>query len=344
MKKTVIIAAVAALMATSAAAQTVLRYADYGGNRGTRAEFVTKYLNEIEERSEGRIKIERHWAQSLLPAKEILDGIKNGVASMGTVTAGYTLEDLFAYRVGDLPINNPHEVAGSLALYELATEHETLKQEFDEQGVVYLINYSVGPIQMICTGEPMEHVDDFKGKKIRATADYGEIYGKFGAIHVPLSLPQAYQALDTGLIDCSQAYGYVIESYKLHEVSDSVTVIDGATIQSNAMFMSKREFDMLEPQDQEMIVSLGKEYTRELSKAMRERNQTVIKMLGNEGFEGRALKVVEFADEDRSKLEDAGQSFIDAYIAEGEKRGVDAKTLVEDYKALLKKYRAEVNG
>lgn len=344
MNKTLTLAALAAFMATSASAQTVLRYADYGGNRGIRAEFVSAYLDEVEQRSEGRIKIERHWGQSLLSAKEILDGIKNGVTSIGTVTAGYTPEDMFAYRVGDLPIDNPNEIAGSMAMYELATENEVLKQEFEEQGVVYLLNYSVGPIQMICTGEPMEHVEEFKGKKVRATADYGAIYGTFEAIHVPLALPEAYQGLDTGLIDCSQAYGYVIESYKLHEVADSVTVIDGATIQSNAMFMSQREFDTLDPQDQEMMISLGKEYTLKLAEAMRERNQTVIGLLGGEGFDGKVLKVVRFTDEDRAKLSEAGQPFIDEYIAEGDKRGIDTKALVEDYKSLLAKHLADVQG
>ncbi|MGR3425123.1 MAG: C4-dicarboxylate TRAP transporter substrate-binding protein [Sagittula sp.] len=345
MKTRLTLAALAlAIAPVAAGAQTVLRYADYGGNRGIRAEFVTKFLDEVEARSEGRIKIERHWAQALLPAKEILDGIKNGVTSLGTVTAGYTPEDMFVYRVGDLPISNPNEIAGSLALYELATTHEAMQQEFDEQGVVYLLNYSVGPIQMVCSGEPMEHVEDFAGRKVRATADYGEIYGKFGAIHVPLSLPQAYQALDTGLIDCSQAYGYVIESYKLHEVADSLTVIDGATIQSNAMFMSRRDFDAMDPKDQEMIIALGKQYTEDLAKAMRARNQEVIAQLGGEGFDGKVLKVATFTDEDRAKLDEAGQSFIDDYIAEGEKRGLDARALVEDYKALLAKYLAEVAG
>jgi len=344
MTKVLMFAAVTAVMATSATAQNVLRFADYGGNRGIRAEFVTKYLDEVETRSEGRIKIERHWAQSLLSAKEILDGIKNGVASIGTVTAGFTPEDLFAYRVGDLPIESPNEVAGSMALYDLATQNETLKQEFEEQGVVYLLNYSVGPIQMVCSGEPMEHVEDFEGKKVRATADYGQIYGKFGAIHVPLALPEAYQALDSGLIDCSQAYGYVIESYKLHEVADSITVIDGATIQSNAMFISQREFDSLDPKDQEMMVSLGKEYTRKLAEAMRERNQHVIDMLGGEGFDGKVLKVSRFTDEDRAKLSEAGQPFIEEYIAEGEKRGVDAHALVEEYKRLLASYLSEVQN
>ena len=327
-----------------AAAQTTLRYADYSANRGMRAEAVMEFLAEVEKRSEGRIKIEQHWAQALLPAAEILDGVINGVASMGTISAVYTPDDVFAYSVGDLPITTPHEVAGSMAMYELATTHPALVSEFEDLGVVYLMNFSVGPIQMVCKGEAPATIEGFKGKKIRATGDYGDIYGSFGAVNVPLKLPEAYSGLDTGLIDCSQAYGYVVESYKLQEVADSFVVIDGATIQSNAMVISRREFDALTPEDQKMLVELGKEYTRKGAEAMRDRNLGVIKAFEGDGLNGRKLQVVRFTDDDRAKLEAAGKPFIDAYIAKGPQQGVDAAKLVEDYKALLAKHLAEVSG
>ncbi len=342
--KTCLLATTFLLLPGLAAAQTTLRYADYSANRGIRAEAVIEFLAEIEKRSEGRIKIEQHWAQALLPAAEILDGVINGVASLGTVSAVYTPDDVFAYSVGDLPITNPHEVAGSMAMYELATTHPALVAEFDELGVVFLMNYSVGPIQMVCKGEPPTTVEEFKGKKIRATSNYGKVYGTFGAINVPLALPEAYSGLDTGMIDCSQAYGYVVESYKLQEVADSFVVIDGATIQSNAMVMSRRVFDALTPEDQKMLVDLGKDYTRKGAEAMRARNLSVIEQLGGEGLGGHKLQIVRFTDDDRAKLEAAGQPFIDDYIAQGAKRGLDAAALVEDYKALLAKHLAEIGG
>jgi len=337
-------AALAVAVAAPAMAQTVLRYADYGGNRGIRADYVTAYLDEIEKRSEGRIKIERHWAQALLPATRMLDGVRNGVADIGTITAGYSPRDqLFAYGVGDLPVRNPNEVAGAEALYELTTTNPVLQDEMDRLGLVYLMNYSVGPIQMVCKGEPLAHVEDFDGKKVRATSDYGEIYGEFGATAVVIPLPKAYQGLDTGMIDCSQAYGYIVESYKLYEVADSFTAINGATIQSNGMFMNKRSFEALDPKDQKMIVELGREYNRKTAEAMRARNQEVIAQLP-EGFEGKKMPVHAFSEEDLAKLDEASQPIIDAWIEDAKKMGVDGAALVKDYKDLLAKHMADVKG
>lgn len=337
-------AALAAALAAPAMAQTVLRYADYGGNRGVRAEAVTAYLDEIEKRSEGRIQIERHWAQALLPATKMLEGVRNGVADIGTVTAGYSPRDeLFAYGVGDLPVRNPNEVAGAQALYELTTTNPVLKDEMDRLGLVYLMNYSVGPIQMVCKGAPLEHVADFEGKKVRATSDYGEIYGKFGATAVVISLPKAYQALDTGMIDCSQAYGYIVESYKLYEVGQSFTAINGATIQSNGMFMNKRSFEALDPKDQATIIELGKQFNTSTAEAMHARNQEVIAQLP-EGFEGKKMDVYTFSDEDLAKLDEASQPIIDAWIADAAKMGIDGAALVKTYTGLLARRLAEQGG
>lgn len=342
MKKLTMMAAALLAVPTFAAAQTTLRYADYSANRGIRAEGVIAFFNEVEQRSEGRIKFEQHWGQALLPSAEILDGVINGVANIGTVSAVYSPDDMYAYSVGDLPITNPHEVAGSLAMYELATTHPALVQEFEDLGVKYLMNYSVGSIQMVCKGAAPATIDEFRGKKVRATSDYGKIYASFGAIYVPLSLPESYQGLDSGMIDCSQAYGYVVESYKLQEVADSFIVIDGPTIQSNAMFISQRDFDALTPEDQTMLVELGREYTRKGAEAMRARNLQIVDLLGGEGVGGHKMNIVRFTDEDRAKLEAAGKPFVDAYVARGAQRGIDAAQLVEDYKALLAKHLAEV--
>lgn len=317
-----------------AAAQTTLRYADYSPNRGIRAEMVEDFLTQIETESDGRIKIERYWAQSLLSGTKILEGVRNGVASIGTVTADYTPNDLFAYRVGDLPVRNPHEVAGALALYDLATTNPVLQAEFDRLGVVYIANYSVGPIQMVCNKAELASADDFAGKKVRAVGNWSQIYAALGAIPAQVPLSEAYQALASGMIDCSQAYGYTTESYKLYEVATSFTVIDGGTIQANGMVFNKREFQALDPRDQEMIRRLGRELTEEVAAATRARNQDVIARLAT-GIDGHVLAVHRFDEADLARIDEVSQPFFDAFVKDAAARSIDGAALLAGYRAAL---------
>lgn len=319
---------------TAAAAQTTLRYADYSPNRGIRAEMVEDFLTRIETGSDGRIRIERYWAQSLLAGTKILEGVRNGVASIGTVTADYTPNELFAYRVGDLPVRNPHEVAGALALYDLATTNPVLQAEFDRLGVVYIGNYSVGPIQMVCNKTDLVSVDDFAGKKVRAVGDWSQIFAALGAIPAQVPLSEAYQALGSGMVDCSQAYGYTTESYKLYEVGTSFTVIDGGTIQANGIFFNKREFQALDPRDQEMIRRLGREMTEKVAAATRARNQDVIARL-EKGIDGHVLKVHHFDEADLARIDEASQPFFDAFSKDAAARGIDGADLLAAYRAQI---------
>lgn len=331
-----------AMIATTAApalGQTVLRYADYGPNRGTRAAEVEKFLQDVEARTEGRVRLEPHWGGALLGATKMLDGLSSGVTSLGVVTAAYFPTQLFGYRVGDLPIRNSHEVAGALALYDLASTNEQLKAEFDRANVVFVANFSVGPVQLICKGAPVRTLDDLKGRKVRYVADYGKIFAEFGAVPVALPFSEAYQGLDTGLIDCSQTYGYTTRSYRLHEVGDHFLVLDWGTIQSNAIFMNKDAFEGLSAEDQRHLLAAGRALTESNARAIREENQAVIRQLP-EGIDGHKVSVSWLSDADRARLDEVGSSdaFAKAWIEESGKYGLDGAAILTEYQALLEKH------
>lgn len=322
------------LGAGTAGAQTVMRFADYGPNRGTRAETVQWLFSEIEARTEGRITIDQHWGGALLGAKNGFDGLKSGVADIVTVTAVYAPQDLFAYRVGDLPITSENEVAQTLALYELATTNEAMQEQFDRVGVVYLANYTVGPIQMVCNGADIRSFDDLKGKKVRYTAEYGKIFEDMGVTTISLPTPEIYQALSTGLVDCAQTYAYTTLSYKLIEVADQFLVFDLGTLGSNGIFMNRRSFERLDPADQETVLAAGREMTERNAQAVRDANQEAIAAFP-QGIDGKSLTVVEISDEDRARIEAASQPYIDAWIAESADFGFDGQAVVDAYKTLI---------
>lgn len=341
-------AAMAWAMITTAAApalgQTVLRYADYGPNRGTRAAEVEKFLQDVETRTEGRVRLEPHWGGALLGATKMLDGLSTGVTAFGVITAAYFPTQLYGYRVGDLPLRNSHEVAGALALYELASTNEQLKAEFDRANVVYIANFSVGPVQLICKGEPVETLDDLKGRKVRYVADYGKIFAEFGAVPVALPFPEAYQGLDTGLIDCSQTYGYTTRSYRLHEVGDHFLVLDWGTIQGNAIFMNKGAFEALSEEDRQHLLDAGRAMTESNARAIRAENQAVIRQLPD-GIDGHKVTVSRLSEADLARLDEVGSSdaFAKAWIEESRKYDLDGAAILAEYKALLDKYGKTVD-
>jgi TRAP-type transport system periplasmic protein len=132
---------------------------------------------------------------------------------------------LHLYEVGDLPIGSPDAWVAMRAIYEVASENEALVEEFAQHDAVYLLQFNTGPVQLICR-EPIETVEDFRGRRIRAVGPYIEAFQALGAEIVSFPQIEVYQALDSGLVDCNQVYWSNVTAYRLHEVADYLVQLD----------------------------------------------------------------------------------------------------------------------
>lgn len=327
-------AAAAVTVASPSAAQTVLRFADYSANRGTRAEVQVWFADELAKRTDGRLKIEFHWGGALVGATNMLDGVSSGVATMGAVTAAYFPQQLYGYGVGDLTLRVPDEYISAMALYDLATTDPQITAEFDRANVVMIANYTTGQVQLICKGEPLTSLDELAGKKVRYIGDYGKLFSAFGATTIAVPLPEVYQALDTGLVDCSVTYGYTILSYKLEEVADSLLEIGWGAVQANGILMNKQQFEALDPQDREILVELGKEFTDRMAKAIQASNRDIIDRLPD-GIDGHKVVVNKLSDADLARLDSEGQKIMAVWAENAEQYGIDGAALAARYQELM---------
>lgn len=328
------LSAAAVLTVSEAVAQTVLRFADYSANRGTRAQEQMWFAEELEKRTEGRLKVEFHWGGALVGATNMLDGIGSGVASMGAVTAAYFPQQLYSYGVGDLTLRVPDEYVSSMALYDLVKTDPQINAEFERANVVFIANYTTGQVQLICKGEPLTSLDGLKGKKVRYIGDYGKLFSAFGATTVAVPLPEVYQALDTGLVDCSVTYGYTILSYKLEEVADNLLEIGWGAVQANGILMNRQQFDALDPKDQEILIALGEEFTDRMAKAIRAANREVLDKLP-EGVNGHQIAVNKLPEADLARLDAEGDALVAGWIENARKYNLDGAALVQRYRELM---------
>ena len=92
----VLAAGMAALLAATAAEAKdyVLRYSDIGPPRGPRAEALMWWADELDKRTNGQVKINFFWSQSLVKGKETLKAVGSGLAETGTILGGYTTAGL----------------------------------------------------------------------------------------------------------------------------------------------------------------------------------------------------------------------------------------------------------
>lgn len=336
MKCLAVVGALAAL-STTASAQTVLRYADQGPNRGIRAENMAWFAEELEKRTDGRVTIEFHWAGSLLGGADIVEGVSNGVADMGTAIGVYSPQDLYAYRVGDLPIPAPDDWSSARALLELARTDSAVKQEFDDLGLTLVTNYMTGPNQLVCNDSGIESIEDIEGVTFRSVGVVGQALADLGGVAVQLPLTEAYQGLDNGLTTCSMVYGYTIKSYKLYEVANELVKINFGTLLGSGMVINKDSLARLEEQDRQTLLDLGVDFIDRYAQDLMAANEEVELELV-EGIEGNEFTVIEMNDADYAAMEVAGRPHVESWI---EGADFDGRALLDRYQQLIEKYDQE---
>jgi len=326
---------------SQASAELVLRYAEGSPNRGTRAEALQYFADEVKRLSDGDMSVDIHWAGALIKFSAIMDGVVSGAADMGTVLSAYNPKKLSSLSIGDIPLATSDPWVGMRAMYELETTEEQLKAALAEQGLVYVSNYTSTGVQFECTeGNEISTVDDIAGKRMRASATYGSVLNDLGANMVNMTYGDVYQALDSGLVDCLGSYFYTMRAYKTYEVVSTVTRVDWGQLMGFAIAMNQYTWDDMTAEQKEVIRKAGSSMVDYFAKLQIEDIEVVVTSL-NSGEWGRTVPITAINNVEREKILNATTKYRDIWIQEAIERGLDGQRIWNRYMSLVQKYDKE---
>ncbi|MGO1501514.1 MAG: C4-dicarboxylate TRAP transporter substrate-binding protein [Marinobacter sp.] len=328
-------------LVSQASAELVLRYAEGSPNRGTRAEALEYFAKEVKDLSSGEMSVEIHWGGALIKFSAIMDGVASGTADMGTVLSAYNPKKLGSLSIGDIPLATSDPWVGMRAMYELETTNEQLQESLAKQGLVYVSNYTSTGVQFECVeGKQILTVDDIKGKRMRASATYGNVLNDLGANMVNMTYGDLYQALDSGLIDCMGSYFYTMRAYKTYEVVSTVTRVDWGQLMGFAIAMNQYTWDDMTAEQQDVIREAGSRMVDHFAQLQIEDIDVVAKNLES-GEWGRTVPITVMDTDERQKILDATTKYRDLWIQEATEHGLSGQEIWDRYTALIQKYEQE---
>jgi TRAP-type C4-dicarboxylate transport system substrate-binding protein len=155
---------------------------------------------EIEKSTNGRVKFEFYWAQSLLKAEDALKGTGKGIADVTNIVASYTPADLPLVGIFELGYITSQPDAVARALTDLYEEYPILKNEFERHNVKVMFFVPFPPNIMAFT-KPVKTLEDLKGMKIRAVGILNQVVAKLGGTPVAISVAEVYESLNRKVID-----------------------------------------------------------------------------------------------------------------------------------------------
>ena len=294
--------------------------------------FFQQWADEIEEASEGRIKITIYSGGSLAAGTAALDALRTQVCDIAWIYPQYFSGQFPLSEVISQPVGISSVPQGVDVMYDLYEKYPELQEEVSE--FVPLMIHT-NPINKICTTEanPINSVSDLKGLTFRASAGTpSDLLLAWGATPIQMAPGDIYQAVQKGTVD-----GFVFDwsgmvSFGLQEVTKYLVTYP-VYCGPYYLMMNRDSFNELPEDLQNLILEhSGRETSREFA--------WVFEYDENRGYEAcvaAGCEPINLSDEATAEFESYNESLLGAW-EENNKDKIDTAAYIADAKALAEQY------
>jgi len=322
----VALAAAGLMVSTQALADRTLRLSLQLPLKHQLGQNIVYFKDEVEKLSNGKIKLELYDSAQLYKGNEIPQAVASGAIDMGLV-----LIDEYA---GTIPAVGIFSVAFMFPTYEVlakaADPNSQVRQQIDElirkTGTRVLWWQDYGPIQLV-SKTPVVMPSDLKGKKVRVLGKpSGDFVEALGGIPVKIEGSEQFIAYQRGTVDVGMTGTTAIETRKLYEVMDYVTITNHAQTEFLVVINDKL-FESLSDQEKQWLKQAALAAENKIRAETKDENLSAEKFIS----EKTKMKVINLTPDQIRAWQEASLPAIDVFINTA---GPEAKKLVEEVRKL----------
>ena len=305
---------------------------------GTNESQVAKWWgDQIEKKSNGAVKMEYYFAQALVKTMDSLPAVSSGIADIQFVAEGYYPSQLPLIGGLHLLYQSDSGYLMDKACTEMHASYAPFQKMMKDNNIKYLMSMSAGEVAMASI-EPIEKLEDLKGKKVRAMGLMNDAMKLLGATPVAMPLPEVYEALERGTLDAVTGIPYhLIGTFKFHEVAKNVVGVRMGCYASGSYYMNLDVWKAL-PENIKQIIT-------ETNAGIPDRYADMTNRLYKKNTSQlRDARCVFFTlpDEEVAKCKTIlVPKIYDDWVKKMEKRKLPGQETLDVYRQLVKKYQPE---
>ena len=323
--------AILTLTVSQAKAKTInLTYSTFFPPTHIQAKLAVEWGDEIEKRTNGKVKFSHFAGGALLKGPQIWDGVLKGISDIGMSVLAYTRGRFPSSETIDLPMGYPSAIAATQIYNDFYNKYKF--KEFDDVEVMYLFAHGPG---ILHTQKPVHKLEDLKGLKIRSTGTSAAVTKALGA--VPVSMPQGatYEALQKGVVEGTWVPVEAMKGWKQGEVI-KYTIECQSVGYSQGFFvaMNKKKWNSLPKDVQKVIKEVSEEWILKTAKAWDQSDEG-----GREFCRSLGNQFIQLSDQESQRWVEAVQPVFEDYIKAAGKRGLPGREYVDFIKSEVERHR-----
>jgi tripartite ATP-independent transporter DctP family solute receptor len=264
------------------------------------------FAEMVEERTNGRIKVEVYTGGQLGDEITTIEQTQVGIIDIGRANAGPLTQFASQFGIFSFPFlfddrdhmwRSLHGAVGN-----------KLFENLEKADLIGLAFYDAGA-RSFYTKKPIQTIEDIQGMKIRVMQNdlLIEAFSQLGVSPTPMSASEVYSGLQMGVIDGGEnnVSTYVADGH--FEVAENFTLSEHLRI-PGVLFMSKKAWNQLSSEDQEMIAQAAKD-----SEKIQLEEYDLFAQKATERAEENGNNIVTLSTEDREEFRDRVQPIFEKY-------------------------------
>jgi C4-dicarboxylate-binding protein DctP len=265
----------------------------------------------IEEKSGGELTMQLFPSAQLFKDKEVPEAVGSGAVEAGSAFLGRFTGAVPAVDVVNLPFFFKDEAQLRAAVATGSPMREILDNAIlKETGAKVLWWQAFGRNVYLSNGEAVRTPADMENKKVRT---YGKVLGwtveALGGAPTLMSGSKQFLAYQQGAVDVGMTGASAVESRKLYEVMDHMTLSFDSAIEFVAI-INNDFFNSLSPEHQQIILEASAEVEQKLRDAIYSEEAESVAALRSQ------MTVVDLTDEERQQWVEATKSVVQRFVDE----------------------------
>jgi TRAP-type C4-dicarboxylate transport system substrate-binding protein len=204
---------------TFAADVIKLKFANYFPPPAKQSKVCQEFIADVQERTNGRVKIQYFAGGSLLKAYEIYNGVERGIADIGYSHVFYTSGRMPVTEAAGMPLGYPSAWVSTHVIIDFYNKFNP--KEWNKVKVLW---FNGTAPSLIISNKPVQKLEDLKGLVIRAPGVAGDIVKALGGTPAPTPMREVYDSLAKGVNDGVYTPYETIKTFRLAEVADYTTI------------------------------------------------------------------------------------------------------------------------
>jgi len=265
------------------------------------------FTEEMEKRTEGRVTGKTFHGGVLGSQPDAIEQVRIGALDFAEFSLGPLGPIVPAANVVSLPF-----IFKSLPqMYELMDGEvgETIGAAMEEKGLVALGWYDAGARSFYNSTRPITQPADLEGLKVRVMNNdlFVGMVEALGGNASPMAYAEVLQSLKTGVIDGAENNPPSFESSSHYEAAKYYSLTEHLII-PEVLVMSKKAFDALSPEDQQIAREVGAESADLQRGQWQDRQEASMELVKEAGVEVNTI-------DDKGPFQDAMAGVYDGFLA-----------------------------